>query len=80
VYGLVFAYMELGDIEPAQKHFQAVLEMEAPEELRGLVRNGLREIAVRGLKARGRGWMRSSKLFKNVESINSCRIIIFAYM
>ena len=41
VYGLAFAYMELGDIEPAQKHFQAVLEMEAPEELRGLARNGL---------------------------------------
>jgi tetratricopeptide (TPR) repeat protein len=53
VYGLAFAYMELGNIEPAQKHFQAVLEMEAPEELRRLARNGLREIAVRGLKARG---------------------------
>jgi Flp pilus assembly protein TadD len=26
VYGLAFAYMELGDMEPAQKHFQAVLE------------------------------------------------------
>jgi hypothetical protein len=45
--------MELGDIEQAQKHFQMVLEMEAPEDLRGLARNGLREIAVRGLKARG---------------------------
>ena len=22
VYGLAFAYMELGDMEPAQKHFQ----------------------------------------------------------
>ena len=33
VYGLAFAYMELGDIEQAQKHFQKVLEMEAPEEL-----------------------------------------------
>ena len=53
VYGLAFAYMELGDIEQAQKHFQMVLEMEAPEDLRGLARNGLREIAVRGLKARG---------------------------
>jgi tetratricopeptide (TPR) repeat protein len=53
VYGLAFAYMELGDIEPARKHFQKVLAMEAPEELRGLARNGLREIAVRGLKARG---------------------------
>ena len=53
MYGLAFAYMELGDIEPAQKHFQKVLEMEAPEELRGLARDGLRRIAVRGLKARG---------------------------
>ena len=48
VYGLAFAYME-----PAQKHFQAVLEMEAPEELRGLARDGLRKIAARELKARG---------------------------
>jgi len=48
VYGLAFAYMELGDMEPAQKHFQAVLEMEAPEELRGLARDGLREIVVAG--------------------------------
>ena len=44
--------MHSGSIQ-AQKHFQMVLEMEAPESLRGLARNGLREIAVRGLKARG---------------------------
>ena len=53
VYGLAFPYMELGDIEQAQKHFQKVLEMEAPEELRGLARNGLSKIAARELKARG---------------------------
>jgi len=53
VYGLAFAYMELGDIEQAQKHFQMVLEMPGPEQLRALARNGLREIAVRGLKSRG---------------------------
>lgn len=53
VYGLAFAYMEMGDIEPAQRHFQEVLDMPAPEELRALARNGLREIAVRELKARG---------------------------
>ncbi|MBN1236657.1 MAG: tetratricopeptide repeat protein [Methanotrichaceae archaeon] len=53
VYGLAFAYMELGDIEQAQKHFQMVLDMPAAEELRALARNGLREIAVRGLKSRG---------------------------
>ena len=45
--------MELGDIEQAQKHLQMVLEMPAPEELRGLARNGLREFAVHGLMARG---------------------------
>lgn len=48
-YGLAFAYMELGDIEQAQKHFQKVLEMEAPEDLRGLARNGLREICLQPL-------------------------------
>jgi len=42
-----------GDMEPDQKHFQKVLEMEAPEELRGLARDGLREIASRELKAKG---------------------------
>lgn len=45
--------MELGDLEPAQKHFQKVLEMEAPEELRVLARDGLRKIAARELKSRG---------------------------
>lgn len=45
MYGLAFAYMELGDMEPAQKHFQIVQGMEAPEELRSLARKGLREIA-----------------------------------
>jgi len=40
--------MELGDIEQVQKHFQMVREMEAPKDLRGLARNGLCEIAVRG--------------------------------
>jgi tetratricopeptide (TPR) repeat protein len=53
VYGLAFAYMKLDDIEQAQKHFQKVLEMEAPVDLRGLARNGLREIAARELKAKG---------------------------
>jgi hypothetical protein len=53
VYGLAFTYMELGDMEQAQKHFQMVLDMPAPEELRRLARDGLREIAVRELKSRG---------------------------
>jgi hypothetical protein len=33
----------LGDIKQAQKHFQKVLDIEAPEEPRSLARNGLRE-------------------------------------
>jgi hypothetical protein len=45
--------MELEDIEPVQKRFQMVLDMPAPEELQALARNGLREIVVRELKARG---------------------------
>ncbi len=45
VYCLAFAYMELGDMDPAQKHFQKVLAMEAPNELLGLARNRLWEIA-----------------------------------
>ena len=45
--------MELGNIEQAQMHFQMVLDMPAPKDLRALARNGLREIAVRELKARG---------------------------
>ena len=53
VYGMAFACLKLGDIEPAQKHFQAVLEMEAPEKLRGLARKRLSKIAARELKARG---------------------------
>ena len=53
VYGFAFAYMVLGDLEQAQKHFLKVLVMEAAEELRGLARDGLRKIAARELKARG---------------------------
>jgi hypothetical protein len=45
--------MELGDIEQAQRHFQMVMDMPASEELRALAKNGLREIAMRGLKSRG---------------------------
>jgi len=40
-------------MEPAQKHFRQMLGMEAPEELRGLARDGLSKIAARELKARG---------------------------
>jgi len=40
VYGLALACSELGE------HFKWVLEAAAPESLRGLARNGLREISV----------------------------------
>jgi len=43
----------LAFVEPAQRHFRMILDMPAPEELRAMARNGLREIAVRKLKARG---------------------------
>jgi cytochrome c-type biogenesis protein CcmH/NrfG len=36
VYGLAFAYMKAGRYRAGQKHFQMVLDMEAPEDLRGL--------------------------------------------
>lgn len=48
--GLAFAQ---DSIVPAQKHSQAVLEMEAPEDLHGLAGNGLREMTACELKARG---------------------------
>jgi len=61
VYGLAFAYMELGDIEQAQEHCQMVLEMEAPEDLRSLARNGLRgELQSGELKAR---WSKMDAVF-----------------
>ncbi|MDD4651674.1 MAG: hypothetical protein PHQ34_05530 [Methanothrix sp.] len=53
-----------GDIVPAQKHFPAVQEMEAPEDPRGLARSGLREMAACELKAKGSedGWRSSVRL------------------
>jgi hypothetical protein len=43
----------LGDIELAQEHFKPVLDMEAPDSLRGMARSGLRKIAVREFNAKG---------------------------
>ena len=51
VYGLAFAYMELGGIEQSQKHFHMVLDMPAPEELLALARNGLRSLPGRTFSA-----------------------------
>jgi hypothetical protein len=47
VYGLAFAYMELGDIEQVKEHFIRVLEIEAPEDLRGLESHVLRALPER---------------------------------
>jgi tetratricopeptide (TPR) repeat protein len=53
VYGLSLAYKEPKDIDNAEMYFKKVLEMEAPGELHGLARNGLREIAAQEFKAAG---------------------------
>jgi tetratricopeptide (TPR) repeat protein len=53
VYGLSLRLSGAGRHRAGPEAFPDVLGMEAPENLRGLARNGLREIAVRGLKAKG---------------------------
>jgi hypothetical protein len=47
VYGLAFACMELGNIDQAKEHFIRVLEIEAPEDLRGLESHVLRALPER---------------------------------
>ena len=47
VYGLAFACMELGNIDQAKEHFIRVLEIEAPEDLRGLENHVLRALPER---------------------------------
>jgi len=53
VYGLAFAYQSLNDFENADKYFNALLDMRAPETLKELAREGLGEIAVKTLKSKG---------------------------
>jgi hypothetical protein len=53
VYGPAFTYIEAGRDGAGPEAFQRCRRMEAPEDLRGLARNGLPEIAAMELKAKG---------------------------
>lgn len=53
VYGLAICSKTLNDLESADKYFRALLDMPAPERLKELARDGLREIAVENLKSHG---------------------------
>jgi len=53
VYGLGYAYQKVKDYEKADKYYKQVLKMDVPGEIRSLAKDGLREIAVSHLKARG---------------------------
>jgi tetratricopeptide (TPR) repeat protein len=53
VYGLAFSYMSLNDLENAEKHFNALLDMRAPDTLKELAREGLGEIAFKTLMSHG---------------------------
>jgi DNA topoisomerase VI subunit B len=48
-----FAYIPLNDSENAEKYFKALLDMPAPETIKELARDGLREIAFKTLKFSG---------------------------
>jgi tetratricopeptide (TPR) repeat protein len=70
VYGLAFAYKELKDIDNAEMYFKKVLEMDAPGELHGLARNGLREIAAQEFKATG---LRMDAVFYLLDAMKTFR-------
>ena len=53
VYGLAFTYKSLNDFENAEKYFKALLDLQAPETLKELAREGLGEIAIKTLKSHG---------------------------
>jgi len=53
VYGLAIIYKDLGDTGGAERYFRQLLEMKAPSQLQSLAKDGLREIAVETLKAKG---------------------------
>lgn len=52
-YGLGYSHQQLQDYEDADKYYRKVLEMDAPSSLKGLAKDGLREIAVIHLKSKG---------------------------
>lgn len=53
IYGLAITYQDLDDKVGAESHFRKLLEMEAPSNLQTLAKDGLREISVKALKAKG---------------------------
>jgi len=53
VYGLGHVYQHVGNDEKADKFYRQVVKMNAPDPLKGLAKDGLREIAVSHLKAKG---------------------------
>ncbi|GAI35604.1 unnamed protein product, partial [marine sediment metagenome] len=53
VYGLGYAYQRVRDYEKVDKYYKQVLTMDASGEIISLAKDGLREIAVSHLKAKG---------------------------
>lgn len=53
VYGLGYAYQQIKDYEKADRYYNEVLGMDAPENIRNLAKEGLREIAVSSFKSKG---------------------------
>jgi tetratricopeptide (TPR) repeat protein len=53
VYGLAISYKSLNDFESAERYFKILLDMQAPEMLKEMAREGLGEIAFKTLKSHG---------------------------
>ena len=53
VYGLGYAYQQIKDYEKADRYYNEVLGIDAPENIRNLAKDGLREIAVSSFKSKG---------------------------
>ena len=53
LYGLGYSYQQLHDYDKADGYYRKVLEMDTPPNLKNLAKDGLREIAVAGLKSKG---------------------------
>lgn len=53
VYGLGYAYQQIKDYEKADRYSNEVLGMDAPENIRNLAKDGLREIDVSSFKSEG---------------------------
>lgn len=67
VYGLGVTYQELGDLDNADMWFRKTLEMNAPQQLQDLSKDGLREIAVKHFKSKG---FRADAVFYCLSAIN----------